>query len=280
MNRLYLVVVLFVLQPIYCQILKKEGDIIVEVTTHALATAKDVATADKSSTVFYFGKTGLLQEKVHYLKTPDSQPDYVEAYTYNKKGKPVQMVTWASGNNKLKPLYETKYIYDRDERLTDASVFNAGKRSVFVKVVHEYDSVGNNIKTLHEPDDYLEKAYTKDRKLEGIRQIHADTLKWECNFTYKDDFRTGTFSSRYNNSTAFSTEEITINGKATNRYTSSSSTDDKTKYYYDETGLLEKTEHYTYSASSGYVLQSYSTIKVTGNVNQELVKKINEVIVE
>jgi len=280
MNRLYLVAVLFVLQPIYCQIPKKEGDIIVEVINHALTTAKDETTADKSSTIFYFSKTGLLLEKVHYLKTPDSQPDYVEAYTYNKKGKPVQMVKWANNDNKLKPLYETKYVYDREERLTDASVFNAGKKSVFVKVAHEYDSIGNNIKTTREPDDYLEKAYTKAGKIEGIRQIHADTLKWECNFTYKDGFHTGTFSSSYNNSAIFSTEEIVIDGKITNRYMSNSSTDDKTKYYYDETGMLEKTEYYTYSASNGYVLQSYTTIKVTGNVNQELVKKINEVIIE
>ncbi|KGO84925.1 hypothetical protein Q765_19040 [Flavobacterium rivuli WB 3.3-2 = DSM 21788] len=279
MNCLYLIAVLFILQPIYCQIPKKDGDIIVEVITHALTTAKDITTADKSSTVFYFGKRGLLQEKVHYIKVPNNQPDYVEAYTY-KKDKPVQMVKWVNGDSKLKPLYETKYVYDREERLTDASVFYAGKRSVFAKVVHEYDSIGNNIKTIREPDDFLEKAYTKDRKLEGIRQIHADTLKWECNFMYKDNFRTGTFSSQYNDSNSFIKEEIIINGKTRNRYTSNSSTDDKTKYYYDETGLLEKTEYYTYSASSGYVLQSYTNIKVTGNVNQELVKKINEVIVE
>lgn len=280
MNRLYLVAILLYIQPFYCQVPKKEGDIIVEVATHALATADDETAANRPSTIFYFSKTGLLLEKVHYLKTSLGQADYVEAYTYNKKGKPVQMTKWANSDGKLKALYETKYVYDREERLTDASVFNAGKRSVFVKVLHEYDSIGNNIKTMREPDDYLEKTYTKDRKLEGIRQIHDDTLKWECNFTYKDDFRTGTFSSRYNNSAAFSTEEITINGKATNRYTSNSSTDDKTKYYYDETGLLEKTEYYTYSASNGYVLQSYTTVKVTGNVNHQLVKKINEQVIE
>ena len=280
MNRLYLVAVLFVLQPIYCQVPKKEGDIIVEIITHALTPAKDVTIADKSSTAFYFSKAGLLLEKVHYLKTPDNQPDYVEAYTYNKKGKPVQMVKWTNGDSKLKPLYETRYEYDREERLTDASVYNAGKKSVYIKVAHEYDSIGNNIKTLHEPDDYLEKEYTKTGRIEGIRQIHADTLMWECNFTYKDDFRTGTFSSHYNNSTSFSTEEIIINGITTNRYMSNNSTDDKTKYYYDETGLLEKTEYYTYSASDGYVLQSYATVKVTGDLRHELVKEINEQIME
>lgn len=280
MNRLYLVAAFFILQLLYCQVPKKEGDIIVEVITHALTTANDVMVTDKATTVFYFNKMGLLQEKVHYLKTPDSTPDYVEAYTYNKKGKPLQMVKWTNNDGRLKALYETKYIYNSKERLIDASVFYAAKRSVFVKVTHEYDSVGNNIKTLHEPEKYLEKEYGKGGKIEGIRQIHNDTLKWECNFTYKDDLRTGTFSSSYSNADSFIKEEITVNGKTINRYTSSISTDDKTKYYYDETGMLEKTEYYTYSASNGYVLQLYTTVKVTGNVNQGLVKKINEVIVE
>jgi len=280
MNRLFLVAVFFVLQPLYCQLPKKNGDIIVEVTTHALATTNDVVKEDKSSAVFYFNTTGQLLEKVHYLKTPQSQPDYVEAYTYNKKGKPLQMIKWLNSGGKLKALYETNYIYDKYERLTSASVFNAGKRSVIKKVVHEYDSIGNNIKTLYEPNDYLEKEYTKDGKIEGIRQVQADTLKWECNFTYKDNLRTGTFSSRYNNGTTFLKEEIPVDGKTLTRYTSNSSTDDKTKYYYDETDMLEKTEYYTYSASNGYVLQSYATIKVTGNVNQALVGKLNEQLID
>lgn len=280
MNRFFIVAVFFVLQPLYCQLPKKNGDIIVEVTAHALATTNDVVKEDKSSTVFYFNTAGLLLEKVRYSKIPQSQPDYVEAYTYNKKGKPLQMVEWLNSGGKLKAVYETNYIYDKEDRLTSASVFNAGKRSVVKKIIHEYDSIGNNIKIIYEPDNYLEKEYTKDNKIEGTRQIHADTLKWECNFTYKDNLRTGTFASRYNNGPTFLKEEITIDGKTMIIYTSSSSADDKTKYYYDETDMLEKTEYYTYSASSGYVLQSYTTLKVTGNVNQELVVRINEQLIE
>jgi len=281
MKCLCLTVALLILQPVYCQLLKKEGDIVVEVTSHTLAAGNQGTIASGPSTVFYFSKSGALLEKVHYARLPDGEPDYAEIYTYNKSGLPQKMVTLESdAGQKLKPVYETKYVYDRNGRLTDASVYNAGKKSVVKNVTHEYDSIGNNVKSLVEPDCYLEKEYTKSNAIEAIRQIHADTLKWESNFTYKDDFRTGTFSSRYNNGAPVINEEIKDNGQTLKRYTSSSSTDAKTKYYYDETGMLEKAEMYSYSADDGYVLQSYTTVKVSGNVDQKLVKKINDQIME
>ena len=279
MKRLCIVALLFSLQQVYCQLPKKEGDIIVEMTEHAITPDAGAAT-ERISTIFYFSKKGLLLEKVSYAKASATVPDYVEAYTYDKTGKPKQMVKLVSDGRKLQPVYETRYVYDKNGRLTDASVFNAGKKSVFMKVANEYDSIGNLYKTINGQDIYLEKEYTKDNRIEAIRQIMKDTLKWECNFTYKDAMRTGTFSTRYGAGTDFTKDEIVTKGKTANRYTSNSSTDDKIKYYYDETGLLEKTEYYTYLAATGYVLQSYITIKVTGNVNVELVNALNEQIVE
>jgi len=282
MNRLCIVVILFCLQHVYCQLPEKDGDIIVEVSCHALIAGND-AEINVSSTTFYFTKRGSLLKKMHYTKTSHSQPqqDYEEAYSYSNNGKVLKMVkSIADNRNKLKALYETKYIYNKQGQLIDASVYNAGKRPVFMKVMHEYDSVGNAVKTIYGTDHYLEKEYEKGNKIIAIREIHADTLKWECNYAYKDGARTSTFFSRYNEGADVITEAIINNGKTVNRYTSTGSTDTKTKYYYDETGLLEKTEDYIYTASGGYILQSYTTVKVTGNLEKEIVDKINEQIIE
>jgi hypothetical protein len=296
MKFLFSVIIILACQISYSQkVPAKKGDIQIEIISHYLKRNKDFDLTKKISNranrpdaVYYLDKNGVLLEKIGYGKHHNNSlklMDYIEVYEYDtENGNLKSMVKWESDYQKnIYPYWKTKYLYNTKNNLTKELTYYAENDSLFMTVGYEYDHNNNLAKTILSPTHYRENVYdTKNQKIQ-YRSFFENKLYWEYNFTYTDSTCLGIFQTHYADGKNYTREEIREykGGKIIEleeKADSNGGLDCKAVYYYNNQGLIEKTEYYTrYKASESYGLESYVVYKYKGinNPNKELVQKIN-----
>lgn len=238
----------------------------------------------------YFDSTGILLKSVGFGKHHNTDlrlTDNIKVYEYIN-GKLSKSIEYESDYEKnVYPNWKTKYIYNKKGELIDESTFYNENDSLFFKTTFEYDIHSNIIKSIFNPTYYYQREFDSLNRITSLKQIYDSTLRWDWNYTYSKNIRTGIFQTYYNDGKDYSKKEIQkFNNlglliETEEVHVSKSGLDEKTKIYYFQNGVIKKIEHYqSYSLQDGYEMISYSDIKVKSKIkiDSTIAEKINEQI--
>ena len=280
-------------------ILRKDGCIEIKKIEHFVLenkwgepTKKISNRAKRPYLLIYLDSLGNVIEKIGYGKYHNTDLrllDFVEQNIF-ENGRLTSTIKYKTDYCKnINADFKTIYSYNSANQLIQEKVLYFETDSLFMQFDYEYDTNGNNTKTIiiakssFNPT-YYKRTFDSQSRLQSLQQIYDSNLRWEWTYTYTDTTRIGDFRTYYNNGKDYTKQEIRTyqNGKLTGieeRYTSRDGLSEKTIFHYDQHGLINKIDFF-HMFGNDYVLRKYREVKVEYCIELTpiLIEEINEII--
>ena len=291
---IFIISVLFTLNLFGQNLSEKVGEIEVKIIGHNFKhnsdgelTKRKTNRKNRPYLRMYFDSTGKLLKSVAFGKHHNTDlrlTDNIKVYEY-ANGKLSKSVEYESDYEKnVYPNWKTKYFYNKKGELIDESTYYIKNDSLFFKTTFEYDIHSNKIKSIFTPTYYYQREFDSLNRITSLKQIYDNKLRWDWNYTYSENIRTGIFQTYYKDGKDYTKKEIQkFNNlglliETEEVHVSESGLDEKTKIYYYQNGLIKRIEHYqSYNLQDGYEMISYSDIQFKSKIkiDSTITEKIN-----
>lgn len=252
-------------------------------------TKKITNKSNRPYLLLYFDTLGNLIEKVGYGKNHNTDLRILNFIEQNKfeNGKLVSVVKYTTDYDKnINADYKTIYFYNNFNQLIKEKVVYFKTDSLLMEFDYEYDSNGNETKTIFNPKYYYQRVFDNQSRIQSLQQIYDNKLRWEWTYTYTDTTRIGEFKTFYNDGKDYTKKEVRTyrNGKlieVEEKYTSQEGLSSKTVLHYDKFGLIVRIDYFkAFSNNRTYKLQAFTEVKTKfcKELTPEIIEKINDII--